>query len=393
MKYLTRSIWILSLVSLFTDISSEMLYPIMPLFLSSIGFSTVLIGLLEGMAEATAGLSKGYFGRLSDLSGKRAPFVQFGYLLSAVSKPMMSAFTYPLWIFSARTLDRLGKGVRTGARDAILSDECTPENKGKVFGFHRGMDTLGAAIGPALALLFLLFYPGQYKLLFLIAFTPALAGAVLTFIIREKKTEPIKNKISFRLSQTFSYLKTAPAQYKKLITVLLVFALFNSSDLFLLMRIKQCGWNDTYVIGIYILYNLVLALAAFPLGHLADKIGMKKTLVFSLLAFAIVYAGFSLNTSAEGFVLLFALYGISIASGEGIAKALVSNLVPKTETASAIGTFAGLNSIMALFASTLAGVIWKYLSPEAMFMLSATGAAVAITALLLLRINEKPVKA
>jgi len=132
MKIITRTIWILSLVSLFTDVASEMLYPVMPVFLRSIGFSFVLIGVLEGFAEAVAGLSKGYFGRKSDLTGKRLPFVQLGYALSAISKPMMAVFVYPLWIFFARTIDRLGKGIRTGARDAMLSDECLKENKGKV---------------------------------------------------------------------------------------------------------------------------------------------------------------------------------------------------------------------------------------------------------------------
>src|SRR6476646_7963055 len=137
MKILTRTVWILSLVSLFTDVASEMLYPVMPMFLREIGFSMLLIGILEGVAEAIAGLSKSYFGKLSDLSGRRVPFVRLGYLLSALSKPMMAVFIYPLWIFSARTLDRLGKGIRTGARDALLSGEATPETKGRVFGFHR----------------------------------------------------------------------------------------------------------------------------------------------------------------------------------------------------------------------------------------------------------------
>ena len=137
MRYITRTIWILSMVSLFTDMASEMLYPIMPIYLKSIGFSIVLIGLLEGIAEATAGISKGYFGKLSDVSGKRKPFVQLGYALSAISKPMMAMFIFPLWIFLSRTLDRFGKGIRTGARDAMLSDEATPETKGKIFGFHR----------------------------------------------------------------------------------------------------------------------------------------------------------------------------------------------------------------------------------------------------------------
>ena len=160
-KFLTRNIWILSLVSLFTDIASEMLYPIMPLYLKSIGFSIIFIGILEGLAEATAGLSKGYFGNWSDNIGKRLPFIQLGYGLSALAKPLMAIFQYPLWVFSIRTLDRLGKGVRTGARDALLSDETTPEFKGRVFGFHRSLDTLGAVLGPSLAFLYLIFIPSN----------------------------------------------------------------------------------------------------------------------------------------------------------------------------------------------------------------------------------------
>ena len=141
MKSITKTVYVLSIVSLFTDTASEMLYPIMPIYLKTIGFSIVLIGVLEGFAEALAGLSKGYFGKLSDNSGKRVPFVQLGYALSTISKPMMAVFTFPLWIFFSRAIDRLGKGIRTGARDAILSDEATSETKGKIFGFHRSMDT------------------------------------------------------------------------------------------------------------------------------------------------------------------------------------------------------------------------------------------------------------
>ncbi|MEP6596078.1 MAG: MFS transporter, partial [Ginsengibacter sp.] len=186
-KIITRTIWILSLVSLFTDIASEMLYPVMPVFLRSIGFSFLLIGILEGLAEAVAGLSKSYFGKKSDALGKRLPFVQLGYALSAVSKPMMAIFVYPLWIFFARTIDRLGKGIRTGARDAILSDESTKKNKGRVFGFHRSMDTLGAVFGPAIALVYLYFYPANYKVLFIIAFMPGAVAILLTLFIKEKK--------------------------------------------------------------------------------------------------------------------------------------------------------------------------------------------------------------
>jgi MFS family permease len=184
-RILTRAILIVSFVSLLTDVASEMLYPVMPVYLRSIGFSVFIIGLLEGIAEATAGISKGYFGNLSDNQGRRVVFIRTGYTISAFSKPMMVMLSFPLWIFICRTLDRLGKGIRTSARDALLSDESTRENKGKVFGFHRGMDTAGAAVGPMLALVFLFFYPGNYRILFYIAFIPGLLAILLSFLLKE----------------------------------------------------------------------------------------------------------------------------------------------------------------------------------------------------------------
>jgi sugar phosphate permease len=174
--------------------ASEMLYPVMPIYLKSIGFSVILIGILEGVAEATAGLSKGYFGKLSDTSGRRVPFVQIGYTFSAISKPMMAIFVYPLWIFFARTLDRFGKGIRTGARDAILSDEATTQTKGKVFGFHRSMDTLGAVIGPLLALAYLYFYPGNYITLFILPLFRGCLPSLQLFFLK-KNAILLKGKI------------------------------------------------------------------------------------------------------------------------------------------------------------------------------------------------------
>ena len=192
-KKITRTVWILSWVSLLTDIASEMLYPVLPVYLQSIGFSIVLIGILEGLAEATAGLSKGYFGQLSDARGKRTPFVRWGYFLSALSKPMMAVFAWPWWVFSARTLDRLGKGIRTGARDALLSAEATPSTKGTIFGFHRAIDTVGAATGPLIALCFLYFYPDNYKILFYLAFIPGLLSILTTLLLKEDKTRSNQN--------------------------------------------------------------------------------------------------------------------------------------------------------------------------------------------------------
>jgi MFS family permease len=370
-RIITRPILILSLVSLFTDVASEMLYPVMPLFLKSIGFTVLMIGILEGLAEATAGLSKGYFGQLSDHKGKCLPFVRFGYALSALSKPMMGLFNQVWWIFMARTADRLGKGIRTGARDAYLSDCTTPEHKGKVFGFHRALDTLGAFIGPVLALIYLYFFPGHYKMLFFIAFFPGIVSILLTFIIKEqKKTVVVKTK-SPRFFSFIGYLRYSPKEYKRLFAGLLVFTLFNSSDLFLILMMKHAGLEDSMLIGVYIFYNLVYAVFAYPIGVLGDRIGLKKTFIIGLSLFVIVYAGMAVFTSVTVFFILFFIYGIYAACSESIAKAWISNICKKEETATAIGAFTAFNSVFALLSSALAGVVWLALSAQATFIMTA----------------------
>ena len=375
-KIITRNILVLSFVSLFTDVASEMLYPVMPIYLKTIGFSIVLIGVLEGFAEATAGLSKGYFGNLSDNTGKRLPFVQIGYLFSAVSKPMIALFTYPLWVFLARTIDRLGKGVRTGARDALLSDEATPETKGRVFGFHRSMDTLGAVLGPLLALVYLTYRPNDYKTLFYIAFFPGVISIAFTFLIKEKQKVQTVQKPKTGLLDFVKYWKASPATYRKLVAALLVFTLFNSSDVFLLLKIKESGLNDTVVIGTYIFYNLIYAISSYPLGALADRIGMKKILVSGLILFAIVYVGMAYAESQLVFLVLFFLYGIYAAATEGIAKAWITNICQKNNTATAIGTYTAFQSLVTLLASSFAGLIWFYVGSSAMFLLSGMMALV-----------------
>jgi len=359
------------LVSLFTDTASEMLYPIMPIYLKTIGFSIVLIGILEGVAEATAGLSKGYFGKLSDTSGRRVPFVQIGYALSTISKPLMAIFIYPLWIFFARTIDRFGKGIRTGARDAILSDEATSETKGRVFGFHRSMDTLGAVIGPSLALIYLYYFPQDYKTLFFIAFIPGLFAVLASFLLKDKNANNIRPKVSGSFFSFLNYWKISPREYKKLVIGLLAFAIFNSSDVFLLLKAKQSGLDDTMVIGVYIFYNLVYALSAFPIGIIADKVGLKTIFLIGLLAFSIVYFGMAVNTNLYLFFVLFFLYGLYASATEGIAKAWITNIIDKKDTATAIGTFSGLQSICTMLASSFAGIIWFQFGATATFFITA----------------------
>lgn len=371
MRYLTRSVWILSIVSLLTDTASEMLYPVMPIYLDSIGFSVLFIGLLEGVAEAMAGLSKGYFGKQSDLSGKRVPFVQLGYALSAVAKPLLALFTYPIWVFFARTTDRFGKGIRTGARDAMLSAESSAATRGRVFGFHRAMDTFGAVLGPCLALVYLGFYPEDYQSLFIIAFIPGLIAVLATFWLKEKT---LANLHSTARNSPFSFLrywKQSPSAYRKLVFGLLLFALFNSSDMFLLLKAKSSGFDDAKIIGAYILYNLSYALFAFPMGILADRLGLKNIFILGLIIFSAVYFGMAITQSTMVIAALFAMYGLYAAANEGISKAWISNIVKKEDTATAIGTYAGFQSICSLLASSITGLVWFTFGAFTAFILTA----------------------
>lgn len=375
---LTRIVLIVSFVSFFTDIASEMLYPVMPVYLQSIGFSVLLIGILEGMAEATAGLSKGYFGNYSDQLGSRVPFVRLGYTLSAISKPLLAISAFPLWVFFARTIDRLGKGLRTGARDAMLSDEASKENKGKVFGFHRALDTAGAAVGPFLALVFLAYYPAHYKWLFIIAVVPGIIAIVLTLLLKDKKTAAPKTK-SPGFFAFLLYWKRSSRQFKLMVAGLLAFTLFNSSDAFLLLSIKSKGFSDSYMIGIYIFYNLVYAVLSFPVGLVADKFGLSRILILGLIVFAVVYSSMGFAVSIWHFIILFGLYGLYAAATEGISKALISNLAKNGETATAIGFYTSFASIFTMLASSIAGLLWYLLGLKAMFLISGTGViAVAI---------------
>lgn len=369
MRAISKTVIVLSIVSFFTDVATEMLYPVMPVYLSSIGFSVIFIGVLEGVAEAIAGLSKGYFGKMSDVYGTRLPFVRVGYALSAISKPILGYFATPVWVFLARTLDRFGKGIRTGARDAILSDQATPETKGQVYGFHRTVDTMGAVAGPALALLYLHFFPGNYKTLFYIAFIPGVLALVSTYLIKD--TAVVKaNHGKVKLIDFISYWKKGPKAYRQLLYGLLLFYLFNSSDMFLLLKVKESGMSDQFVIGMYIFYNFVYALLSLPLGLLADKLGLKRIYLLGLLVFAVVYLSMAFAENPWAYMAIFLLYGAFSAATEGISKAWISNICAKEDTATAIGTFAGLQSICSLLASTIGGIVWYNWGPLAAFTLT-----------------------
>ncbi|WP_020567378.1 MFS transporter [Neolewinella persica] len=369
-KIITRTVVLLGLVSLFTDVASEMLYPVMPLYLESIGFSVAGIGILEGIAAATAGLSKGYFGQWSDRIGRRLPFVQIGYGISALAKPLMAVWTAPAWVLFARTAERLGKGIRTGGRDALLSAEARPETKARVFGFHRALDTTGAALGPLLALGFLWAYPGQYRWLFVLAVVPGLIAVGATLLLKEKtRTTLVKDRPG--LLDFLQHFRRANKAYRRLTFGIIAFALINSSDLFLLLLLKQVGLSDVALIGWYVFYNLIYALAAYPFGGLADRFGPKRIYLAGMLVFAGVYLGLPFAAAPWHFAVLFAAYGLYAAATEGVAKAWISRLVSQAEMGTATGTVSAGESLAALGASSAAGLVWLFWGPEVLFIATA----------------------
>ncbi len=385
MRIITRTVLILSIISLFADIASEMLYPVIPLYLDKIGFTVLGMGFIEGLANFTAGISKGYFGKLSDERGLRLPFVKWGYLLSSISKPMMALLTYPVWIIFARTVDRLGKGIRTAPRDALLSQEATTETKARVFGFHRSMDTLGATIGPIAALVFLYFYPGEYRTIFFLAFIPGLISVLLIFLLKEKKN-PSSTLGKGNFFSFFKYWKIASLDYKKLVIGLLLFALFNSSDFFLILKTKEVTGSDYLTLTAYIFYNLVFALASYPVGVIADRFSFRTVFIFGLVLFGIVYTGFAFGPSTPVIFALYFIYGIFAAATESIAKAWIANLSHGINTATALGFYTSCQSICTLLASSIAGFIWTYWGSKETFLV--TGIATIFIILYFLRFRS-----
>lgn len=373
-KIFSRAVILLSLVSLFNDISSEMLLPILPVYLSSIGFTALWIGILEGMAEAVSGLSKAYFGKMSDSFHLRLPFVRWGYAMSAVSKSMLALFSFPWWVFLSRTIDRFGKGVRSASRDALLADESEPRHRGKVFGLNKAMDTLGATVGAAFAACYLYFFPGDYKSLFLIAFLPAVVAVIITFILKERKKEPTTLKLVSGAFSFFSYWKKSTPAYKKLVFGFLFFALFNSSDAFIFLIGKQCGLSDSIVLSAYIFYNLSFALLALPFGHLGDRRGMKFTYLSGIVFFGIAYFIFPHATSSYLYFIAFFVYAFFAAATDGISKAWITRHCDPAEKATALGFYSGTLSIVILFSNLMAGALWSMISPQALFLVSTGGA-------------------
>jgi len=365
---ISKQVFILGMVSLFTDIASEMLYPITPIFLTTVlGSSMVVVGVIEGIAEVTAGLLKGYFGNLSDRVGKRSIFIVLGYGISAFVKPLPGIFQNIPTVLISRVSDRVGKGIRTAPRDALLASY-SDGNSGAVFGFHRAMDTLGAAIGPIIALILLNFYPNNFQLIFLVAFIPSVIAVFFTLLVKDKQ-----NSVKVKSNKKYlEFWKSAPREYKKILFLITTFSLVNSSDVFLILKSKDISNSGSLAILGYVFYNLIYAAASYPLGGLSDKLGKQKVFSFGLIIFSAVYFGFAFIENINFIWILFAFYGIYAASTEGVSKAWISDLIPNEQRGSAIGLLTMLSSFAIMFGSFLTGVLWDKFGSQIPFLISAS---------------------
>nr|MBP9852354.1 MFS transporter [Candidatus Paceibacterota bacterium] len=331
------------------------------------------IGVLEGFAEAFAGISKVFFGRLSDATNRKKPFIIVGYALSAIAKPYIGFTSNIFSIFGAKFADRIGKGIRTGPRDALLISESSEQNRGKVFGFHRSIDTLGAIVGPLIGILFLIYRPEQWQLLFTIAFIPGAIAVIAAFFLPKEKgiekseiektaanEKPLVKKIGLR--SIFAFWKESSPEYKKLVYGFVGMSLINSTNMFLLLRASELGFSPVAIIAGYLAFNIAYACFSYPMGVFADKKGFKMTYVLGLLAFALTYAVLGYGLPSSGIVLLiiiFIIYGLFGAAEDGMAKAWLSLHIPKNQKATGIGLYLFLSSLSLLVASVGTAFLWR----------------------------------
>lgn len=379
-----RNVIILGVVSLLTDVSSEMLYPVVPLFLTAVLHAPMtVVGLVEGVAESTASLLKILSGWWSDRVGRRGPFVVWGYSLSAVSKPLLAlAGTWHLVLFS-RLVDRTGKGLRTSPRDALIAASCAPEVRGKAYGLHRAMDTVGAVLGPLLALWLLSRLGVGYRTIFLLAFVPAALGVACLGFLQRGPVEAVAPAAGRRAGTPLS------PGLRRLVWVYAVFALGNSSDVFLLLKARETGFTPEGVLLTYVFYNFVYALAATPAGWLSDRFSRRVLLAGGWLVFALVYVGFALAPGKGIVWFLFALYGFYGAATEGVAKAYVADLSVAGNRGTAMGLLHTVTGILAFVASVVAGALWSRIGPSAPFVYGAACALVS-AGLLLTVLRPRP---
>jgi len=374
-----RNIFALGLVSFFTDLSTEMIYPLLPLFLTSVlGVNKAFIGLVEGLAESTASLFKVGSGWLSDRLGKRRSLVLLGYSLSTVAKPFLALATSGPQVLGIRFAERIGKGIRTSPRDAIIADSTPSGERGKSYGFHRALDTLGAVFGPLTAFILLPLLSYSYRKIFLISFLPGLAACLLipVLVIEPKR---VREEIPIKLS-----LRGFDRDFKFFLIVMAVFTLGNTSDAFLILRARDLGVGAGVVPLLWLLFNLVYSALALPGGLLSDRWGRKRILELGFGFYLLIYLGFAFASHPMHIWLLFLSYGLFYGLTVGTIRAWVAELAPPSRMATAFGLFHTTVGILALPASLIMGFLWQLTGAKLAFSWCALLAGIALILLVTL---------
>lgn len=394
-RRLPRNVFAISLVSLLNDASSEIIYPLLPVFLSlTLGASPGIVGLIEGAAESISSLLKLFAGHLSDRRGKRKEFVVIGYVLSGFTRPLLAFAGSWMQVLALRLSDRVGKGIRSSPRDAMIADTVRVEERGIAFGFHRTLDHTGAVIGPMIGYLVLFYFAADelpltahdFTKIFLVASIPAVAAVlVAAFFVRE--THP--SGLSAAGSETLRFsLKGFDGNFKRFLLILALFTLSNSSDFFLILRAQTTGVSASHTLLLWAAFHIVKVLSSIFGGDLSDRLGRRRLIISGWILYAAVYAGFAFVSSEVSVWILFMIYGIYFGLSEGAEKALVADLVKPGQRGTAYGLYNLAFGITVLPASLLMGFLWDWRGPQTAFLVSAVLGASA--ALLLLTLVKTP---
>ncbi len=376
---LTKNTFLLALTSLFADISSEMLYPILPIFLTqNLKVGGSIVGIVEGVAETTQNIVQGFSGWLSDKWQKRKGIAVFGYMLAAISKPFIGmATTWPV-VLGGRFMDRLGSGTRSAPRDAMIAASADEKNRGKAFGLEGAGDNLGAFIGPLIAVALLFLLEINIRSVFYLSIIPGGLAVLMIFAVRERKVA-FQSKVKIDLSY-----RQFPTRYRKYLLVMALFGIGNSSNAFLILQTKDLGVSFKNTILIYAAFNLLAALISYPAGHLSDKMGRKNILLVSFIIFLTTYTGFAFTKNLWLVGGLFCLYGLYQGMFRMVGKAMAADLVPPHLRASGIGWYSTIVGLSGLIASIVAGQLWDKVSHTAVFLYGGVFSIVGIISLIVL---------
>ena len=382
---LSRPIWLLGWVSFFTDTATEMIYPLLPLFLTKVlGAGAMSLGVVEGIAEAANSVLKVVSGRLADKSGRPRRLVLIGYGISSTIRPFIAVATSWTHVLGIRFADRLGKGVRGAPRDAMLAGFAAQEQRGRVYGFHRAMDHAGAVLGPLLAAAFLYFYPGEYRTLFALTIIPG--AIVIAIILMIPESAPTRSEPDSVENNPPSPM---PASLWRALAVITIFALGNASDAFLLLRLSDAGVTTFWIPLLWSGLHVIKVMSSLAGGALSDRFGRRAVIAAGWLYYAAVYAVFALTDSAAVLITVFLAYGGYFGLTEGVEKAWIADLAPAAARGTAFGYYNAALGIGALLASLTFGAIWTKVSADAAFLTGAALAALATLLLYFLFPNEK----